>query len=241
MLLSRGAGRIRSERTLRLMEEQARLHGADLRPNHRVTSIVSGGDGVAVTALDPQGRAEVFRADGVVVTAGAWTERLLGDQVRLPELVVTEEHPAHFQPAAECRDARWPSFNHLVAAGEGLRKGDVYGMFTPGEGVKVGFHGTGPRIDPDRRTFAGTEQARRDLADHVARWFPGLDPGSAAEISCTYTTTTGDDFVMDRRGAITIGAGFKGEGFKFVPAVGQLLADLALGEAESPEVFRLPG
>jgi sarcosine oxidase len=53
-------------------------------------------------------------------------------------------------------------------------------------------------------------------------------------ISCTYTSTRTSDFILDRVGPVVIGAGFSGQGFKFTPAVGRILADLALGAGPSP-------
>ena len=112
-------------------------------------------------------------------------------------------------------------------------------MLTPGEGVKVGFHAVGEIVDPDRRPFRATDEKRRQLREYVAEWFPGLAPDSAAEISCTYTSTPSGDFVLDRVGDITIAAGLSGHGFKFVPAIGRVLADASLGTAAPPERFRL--
>ena len=69
---------------------------------------------------------------------------------------------------------------------------------------------------------------------------PGLDAETAAPISCTYTSTPDEAFVLDRVGRIVVGAGFSGQGFKFAPGVGAVLADLALDPgARAAEAFRL--
>lgn len=210
-----------------------------------------------------------FEAAGVVVAAGAWSAELLRGLVDLPRLTVTEEHPAHFAMRSEFREPGaedwWPSFNHLrdsgrpghahgtvdaVGAGDGdgteasspdadPRGGAVYGMLTPGEGIKVGFHLVGDAVDPDARRFRASELMRQGLRDYVAEWFPGLDPDSAVEISCTYTSTESGRFVLDRVGPVTVAAGFSGHGFKFAPAIGRVLADAALGVAYPPAPFRL--
>ncbi len=65
----------------------------------------------------------------------------------------------------------------------------------------------------------------------------GLDPDGFDPISCTYTTTPSEDFVLDRVGPIVVGAGFSGHGFKFTPAIGRVLADLVEG-ASAPQRFR---
>ncbi|WP_318152876.1 FAD-dependent oxidoreductase [Microbacterium helvum] len=182
-------------------------------------------------------RYDIF-ADTVVVTAGAWTAGILPRSSALPRLTVTEESPAHFAPRSP--DHAWPSFNHFVDPQRGPI-GNVYGMPTPGEGVKVGFHMVGPVVDPDERTFRPVPEQAAQLRDYVAEWFRGLDADTAAPISCAYTSTVTEDFVLDRRGRIVVGAGFSGHGFTFTPAVGSVLADLATDDtARAAEPFRLP-
>ena len=90
-------------------------------------------------------------------------------------------------------------------------------MPTPGEGVKAGWHGVGPVVDPDRRSFAPEPRQRAALQNYARRWLPGVDPDSLTDISCTYTTTADENFVLDRIGPVVIGAGFSGHGFKFTP------------------------
>jgi hypothetical protein len=172
------------------LDALSREHGAVLRYEHRVLGIEPGEDRVAVTAETPAGETAVYEAEGVVVTAGAWSAQLLAGLVELPRLRVTEEHPAHFTARPEFASAEWPSFNHFQPD-ERLTgyRGNLYGMLTPGEGIKVGFHATGDEVDPDHRRFRSPDAARAQLREHVAHWFPGLDPDSAVEISCTYTLT----------------------------------------------------
>lgn len=150
---------------------------------------------------------------GVVITAGAWTSKLVGTQVVLPRLVVTQEQPAHFTPVDDSQF--WPSFNH--AADPGDPRDDywyspVYGMLTPGEGVKAGWHGVGPVADPDARTFDPEPVQLEALRRYVREWLPGL----------------------------VIRAGFSGHGFKFTPAIGRVLADLVDG-IDAPRRFSARG
>ena len=240
VLVNRDAGRVHSAEALEALADLSGAHGADLRHGQRVLRISSDGDRASVLAETPEGGRAEYLADGVIVTAGAWSEPLLGGLVDLPPLRVTEEHPAHFAILAPYADASWPSFNHFLPPERrtGYR-GNVYGMLTPGEGLKIGFHATGDEVDPDERRFGAPDEARAQLREYVAEWYPGVDPDSAVEISCTYTTTPSERFVLDRRGPVTVGAGFSGQGFKFVPAIGRVLADASLGVAAPPEAFRL--
>lgn len=247
VLYSPDAGVARAAAALRELERRTVAAGGEVRGNTRVAAIAPDADGVDVVT-----GAGVLRADVVVATVGAWTEKLLGASgdagpaatgggvtrggglgIQLPRLRVTEETPAHFTPRI---DVPWPSFNHFVAPGS--QPANVYGMPTPGEGVKVGFHGIGDEVDPDARPHRSVRQ--RELRAYVREWFPGLDPDSAVPISCTYTTTPDEAFVLDRVGRVVVGAGFSGQGFKFAPGVGASLAELALDPtARADPAFRL--
>ena len=229
VLYSPDAGVARASVALVELERRIVGAGGEVRWSTPALRIDEDSDGVTVHT-----DAGVVRADTVVVTAGAWTDTLVGG-IPLPPLVVTEESPAHFAPR-DPADA-WPSFNHFVTPGSW--PSNVYGMPTPGEGVKVGFHAVGDVVDPDARPFR-TDKHAAQLAAYVREWMPGLDPDTAAPISCTYTSTPDEAFVLDRVGRIVVGAGFSGQGFKFAPGVGAVLADLALDpEAQAAEAFRL--
>jgi len=230
-LFSPDAGVARADVAMVELERRVLAAGGDVRWGTPARAVRQRAGGGATVTLE--GGASID-AEVVVVTAGAWTTRLVGD-IPLPRLRVTEETPAHFVPRD---DAPWPSLNHVVAPGS--FPAPVYGMPAPGEGVKVGFHRVGDEIDPDDRPHRVTYGAA--LAAYVREWMPGLDPASAVHLSCTYTSTDDSAFVLDRVGSVVVGAGFSGQGFKFAPGVGATLAGLALDPAaQAAEAFRLPG
>lgn len=225
VLFSAEAGVARAAAALRELERRVARAGGDVRWSTPVRGLEASDDGARVTLAS----GAVLDADRVVVTAGAWTERLVPD-IRLPVLRVTEETPAHFSPVD---DATWPSFNHFVGGGA-----PIYGMPTPGEGVKVGLHAVGDVVDPDERPRRTTHA--RELAEYVREWMPGLDPDSGVHISCTYTSTPDASFILDRVGSVVVGAGFSGHGFKFAPGIGVTLAALALDDSARAAVpFRI--
>jgi sarcosine oxidase len=237
-------GQLNPEAALPAFQRLAAARGAEIRHHTRVAELEIMDDGVRLTveAGGTGGTTEVVTAGQAVVTAGAWTAKLLAraagsGTVRLPRLTVTQEQPAHFRVADE--QAVWPGFNHTPGSGPDYRNwySPVYGMQTPGEGIKAGWHGVGPVVDPDRRSFLPEPVQLAALQDYARTWLPGVDADSLEAISCTYTTTPDEDFILDRIGSLVIGAGFSGHGFKFTPVVGRILADLATGPRPAPQIF----
>ncbi|WP_182046435.1 FAD-dependent oxidoreductase [Curtobacterium sp. ME26] len=222
------AGRIRSADAIEVFLTLAERTGlAELRFDTRVTAIEDHGDDVTVSLGDGTS----VRTPSLVAAVGSWAPTLVGALLaargaRLPAVRVTQEQPAHFP--SHLPDTAWPSFVHW-ADGD-----DVYGLLTPGEGVKVGFHGTGPVVDPDARDHRPVAAEVERLQAYVARWVPGVDASRPSLISCLYDTTPDEDFVIDRRGPLTVATGFSGHGFKFAPLLGELVADLATGGEPHP-------
>ena len=210
--------------TVRALQRRAAAHGVDVRFDTGAVVVEPAAAGAVVRSSVGE-----FRAPVCVVACGAWAGGVLGGLVPLPPLAVTREQVFYFAPFDE--DAAWPSFIHH-------RQPYIYGLDTPGAGIKVAEHHTGAPTDPDRRSFDLDAGGRDRVVRYVERWFPGLDPQPVGAETCLYTTTPTQDFVVDRSGPLVVAAGFSGHGFKFVPLIGRLLADLALGRAGLPR-FRL--
>lgn len=235
VLFTHDAARFRADNALRALHDRAISHGAVFKYGQPVRRIESWRQRPIVHTDNAH-----YGAEHVVVTAGAWTRAILPADIVTPPLRVTQEQPAHFAVHEDV--ASGPNFMHSPELG--LSRDDywysrVYGMFTPGEGLKVGWHGSGDETDPDRRTFAYEPNQMDALRRYVREWLPAADPDQFVPISCTYTTTPTEDFILDRRGAVVVGAGFSGHGFKFAPVIGQILADLAT-KLDGPAMFRLP-
>jgi sarcosine oxidase len=167
-----------------------------------------------------QHRVESFddlNAEVVVVTAGPWITKLVPD---LP-LSVTRETVAYFERGG----APMPS---VVELNDETRHHAMYALHDPTYGMKVGAHRGGHVADPDVE-----ESADPALVDRISDWvrerFPDVDPNPVAAESCLYTSTEDESFVLERRGRLVVGSACSGHGFKFAPAVGRRLADLALG------------
>ncbi len=211
-------GRCRADATVAALTRRAADHGAEVRFGVGPAAVEVVGDGVAVTV-----GGERVEARTAVVTAGAWLARTAGALVDLPPLSVTEEQLVHFAPAVEPRSpTEWPSFIHHTER-------FWYGLATPGVGIKVGGHHEGAEVDPDRRRGTVDPTYAEGLVRYAERWVPGVVPEPRAEATCLYTTTPDTRFLLDRAGPLVIGSPCSGHGFKFVPLIGRILADLTDG------------
>jgi sarcosine oxidase len=209
VLFHADGGRCRADATVAALQRRAAAHGAEVRFGAKAELRV-GADSVEVDA-----GGETWSARVAVVAAGAWVTKVLGS--RAPDVRVTQEQVQHFTPNVE---QEWPSFIHH-------RDPWIYGLYTPGEGVKVDEHHVGPVVDPDARPPRDPEADRR-VVQYVEEWMPGLDPTPVNTAECLYTTTPDESFVLERVGPVVIGSPCSGHGFKFTPLIGQRLADLAM-------------
>ncbi|RPI08335.1 MAG: FAD-dependent oxidoreductase [Actinobacteria bacterium] len=229
VLFQPDAGRCRADDTVRALQDRAAAHGALVKFSTGSAEVVMRGDQVVARCADVD--LEVV-ASTAVITAGAWVESVVGGELLLPAITVTQEQVVHFTPRDE---GEWPSFIHH---GDDL----VYGLRTPGEGVKVGGHHTGPAVGGDTRTFDMDARRVDQAVRYAERWLPGVEPIPVFGVTCLYTTTPTEDFVVDRRGSFVVGSPCSGHGFKFTPVIGLMLADLVMGTTTVPRIerFRLP-
>ncbi len=223
-------GVIDPERAMAAMRGIAEARGAQICYGSPVLRLEAGGDGATVHAADRS-----WRAPAVIVAAGAWLGPLLGGQVPLPPLAVTQEEVFHFAPRAP---GPWPVFirHDEDATMYGLpagRDGQVPGA------VKIGAHGRGPVTTGDDRDGIVRQVARDKTRDFVRDQLPGLDPAPVGEVTCLYTSTANEDFILDRHGPFVVCSPCSGHGAKFAPLTGEIAADLACGGTSPDRRFTL--
>ena len=136
-------------------------------------------------------------------------------------MVVTRETVGYFHLESE---RPVPS---VVDLKPGVRGHGTYALHDPDHGLKIGIHMSGQVTDPDEDGEPEPELV--ELArEAVVRWFPAADPEPVQLDTCLYTTTDDEQFILERNGRIVVGSACSGHGFKFAPAVGERLAELAL-------------
>lgn len=221
-------GRSWAARSVAALARCAKARSAELHYEEAVESIVVHGDEAEVRTNRGS-----YRAPHVVVAAGAWVEDVLAGLIALPPLRVSREQPAHF--AAIDPSVVWPSFIEHSPDAAFVN----YGLEEPGVGVKLGEHHVGALVHPDRRSFAVDPAALERVRAEARRLLPGVHDEPVAVDTCLYTTTGNEDFIIDRVGPITVASACSGHGFKFGPATGALVADVALGRRDTLPRFAL--
>ena len=176
-------------------------------------------------------------ADTVVIAAGGWLPHLaerVGVRLDLPALRVTQQQVFHFtqrDPAAQ-----WPVFVHKhKLAVFGLPSGRDAG---PGA-MKVAQHDGGAVTTAQDRSGVVDPAGRECIIDYVTTWLPGLNQQPVAETTCLYTITPNEDFILDRVGPVVVVSPCSGHGAKFAPLIGDLAAELAVGESKPQPRFAL--
>lgn len=215
-----GAGVVHPEAAVAAHHMLAERAGAQLRFREPVLDWAARGDGVRVRTASA-----VYTASRLVLCPGAWAKYLIHVGMELNVETIVQ---CWFRPrdgAAEFDYAKHPSVIWECDNG-------VMFLCCPdmrdGQGVKIGFSlGTQAEV-PDNRIAraADIQQIRRYLRNCM----PSVAGVVRRHATCVDGTTADQHFVVaphpDHPNVI-VGCGFSGHGFKFVPVLGEILADLA--------------
>lgn len=212
------AGLLDPEASVGALLARARGRGAELRLDEPLLSWTASGSGV-----EARTKSGIAHAGALVLSAGAWNPALTG--IALPLRV--ERRVVHwFAPAREAaalRADRCPILLWEHAAGSLF-----YTTPDLGHGVKASFHNEGEATDPDAVRPPDEEDERRARAA-LERLLPAASGALLDARTCLYTLAPDGHFVLDRHpehAQVLLVSPCSGHGFKFGPAIGELVADL---------------
>ncbi|MDP9281687.1 MAG: FAD-dependent oxidoreductase, partial [Chloroflexota bacterium] len=219
------AGWLAPERSVETHLRLAEWHGATLRFTEPIERWERDGDGVRVFSARGS-----YRAQRLVITAGAWLSRLL--PLLAPHLWVERNVLFWFEPRDELEAfAKLPVY--IVEDTDRLYYGFPY---DPGNGLKMAGLHFGDRVDPDT---VDREPSARD-EERVRSWLRRRMPLANGERRraqvCLYTNSPDGHFIIDRDGPVTYASACSGHGFKFASAVGEILAELAISGRSSLDI-----
>lgn len=169
-----------------------------------------------------------YSAGHLVLCPGAWAPELIED-LGVPLKV---ERYAQFWLDPVGGVTPYLPDRHPVFVWELEDGRQVYGfpaLDGPGGGCKTAFFRGGALCTPatiDRRVYEYEVEAVRDS---LRSRLPTLAGPMLRAVTCMYTCTPDHHFVVGRHPdhpQVTVACGFSGHGFKFVPVVGEIVADL---------------
>ena len=221
------AGYVRPEETVLAGVDLARRHGAVLRFDEPVTGwrATPGGGVEVITATGRYG------ADRLVLTPGAWAPELLPG---VTPILVERQVFYWFEPDFTT-GVPYETYadGHPVYIEETDGNGLLYGfpmIDGPDGGLKLAFYrqnvGFTTPETIDRTVHADEVDAMRRRAVQL---FPHLTGPLVKAATCMYASAPDDHFViglLDGMPQVVVACGFSGHGFKFVPVVGEIVADL---------------
>lgn len=221
VLLDEGGGVLLLDRCLTAMLDAAAAAGADLRSGTRLLRWDASGSGVAVYT-----DSGAIGADALILAMGGWM---------VPELAgvgieaFVERQTMHWFASRHAADADRP----VLIVSDGADHATV--IFPARDGlVKVAGHGSDAVVaTPDLVDRAIHDADIAAVHETLERWLPGRHGAHRRAATCLYTRTPSGGFLIDRHPlypSVVLASPCNGFGFKFAPAVGELLASLALGE-----------
>jgi sarcosine oxidase len=218
------SGYVRPEQVVQAHLDLSGKAGAILRFGEAVVECTTSSSGVRVrTAV------ETYEADKLVVAAGAWIPKLL-PQLALP-IEVLRKVMVWFDPITGLEDflpGRQPYWIWEADGAIGYGHPGVDGITG---GVKAGIHSGGDPATPDEldRFVRGEEvdAVRAFLRNRI----PQLNGHYLRSRVCMYDNTPDLGFILGPAPSserIILACGTSGHAFKFVPAIGEAVADLVI-------------
>ncbi len=216
------AGFARAEMTVQSHIDLAAQAGATLSFGEEVLEWGETGGGVKVrTARD------TYAAGQLVICPGAWAPQLLAE-FGIP-ITIERQVLYWLDPIGGIA----PFVDHPIFIDENADGMQIYGypaIDGLSGGVKVAFFRKGIICTPENIDRTVHEHEIREIRDRIAKLLPALDGPCVHSATCMYSNTPDEHFVIARHpdsANVTVACGFSGHGFKFVPVVGEILADLA--------------
>ena len=226
-VLEQRAGVLFPEECVRAFLAGARNNGADIRTGALVTGLRQERDG-AITALVA---GDEITARRVVITAGAWSAGLLA-MLDVSAPLEVERQTMHWLESTGDPIPLTPGRMPIMMV-EHEPGRYFYSIPDLGEGVKAAIHYEGAITTAgsvDRDIGPADTQPVLDLID---RFIPAAAGRIRESAVCLYTKTPDLDFIigpMDEAPNVILVSACSGHGFKFASALGEVAAQMALGE-----------
>lgn len=233
------AGFVSPEKTIQLYTKLAIENGAKIGNHEKVLDWKKEGSHIKVTTDK-----NIYHSDKLIITSGAWTGKMIPNLHKT--IKVTRQFIAWIKPK-NGKDFSLGNFPCWMIADE-LKSGLYYGFpmlpekdFGTPVGLKLARHYPATVTDPDKVNRETTEEDKADVLYVLNKYFPGVFNGFVATKTCLYANSPDENFIIDYLPGydkqVAVACGFSGHGFKFVPVIGEIMADLMEGNTKFPIEF----
>jgi len=214
------SGALLNEECIKAYRELGVKHNAAIKINTKVESMDLSLSGAVINTAS-----DTFYADKVVISAGAWTGKVLSS-LGLP-LQPVRKTLGWFKP----NNVKY-EYPNLPCFYFNFENQKYYGFPSiDGGGVKVGRNDSERDIDPDlmSQDFGKYNNDEGDLRAFLERFLPGAAGKLIKGSSCMITKTPDKDFIVDCHpefSNVMIAGGFSGHGFKYSSVLGEILSQM---------------
>ena len=218
LLYEANAGYLLVDKALRSFAEGAKTKGALIHENEKVLSWTEKQSIEVVTD-----RAS-YTCSKLIFAGGAWTSKLL-QELNIPLKICRA-----IQYWFEVSD---PSATSYPCYGFHLPEDFYYGFPSlDGKTIKFAAHfGIDPIAHPEEKDISSIPKVKLEsIRKFVNSCLPNVSNNCAHYSTCIYTMTPDEHFIIDFHPSsknILMACGFSGHGFKFAPAIGEILSDLS--------------
>jgi sarcosine oxidase len=234
------AGFVTPEKTIRLYEQQAIKNGCTIHTNEKVIKWEKEGSGISVTT-----NKNIYYCKKLIITAGAWAGKIipgLSQKIKITRQFIAWIKPKNWDAYTFSKFPCW-----LMT--DDKKSGCYYGFpilskptFEGPDGLKIAHHYPAEETDPEKVNRQMAKDDEENLRSIFNKYFND-DFGSILSYKiCLYANSPDEDFIIDKLpgygNQVIVACGFSGHGFKFVPVIGEILADLATqGKTNLPIEF----
>ena len=226
----RVSGFVRPGLCIEAQLQRASISGATLRFHEKMLQFEQSGEEVRMTTA-----AGSYRAKKLILTAGPWVNEVL----RLDcEFKITRQVLYWFRFKRESASRnfvpeRFPVYIWQIPAPQVIYGFPLIGR--PDEGVKIATEQYEVTTAPDSvRRSVSPDEISEMFSTYVSPYFPDLDDICVKAKVCLYTCMPKARFVIDshpRMKNVIVASPCSGHGFKHSAAIGETLAQMALGQS----------
>ncbi len=230
------AGYVEPEQTIRAFVKEAKALGAAIHEGEKVKDWQVEARGVLVST-----DAGEYLCKKLVITAGAWSAKIvpgIAQHLNVTRQVITWLRP--LDPSLFSAN-KFPCWMIATDNSGGTYYGFPILPEHPGA-LKIAYHFPAESTDADEVNRTVTDADTGHLHKFMETYLPAGTGDTDSSKVCLYSNSPDEHFVIDNmpgfEECVCVAWGFSGHGFKFVPVVGEIMADLAMyGRTELPIGF----